>query len=33
MIHRESPWECSDEKELLSRMKTETPSFKSGISE
>lgn len=32
MLHRESPWECADEKELLEKMKTEDVVFKSGIS-
>lgn len=32
MLHRESPWECADEKELLEKMKTEEAVFKSGIS-
>lgn len=32
MLHKESPWECADEKELLERMKTEEATFKSGIS-
>ena len=32
MIHKESPWECSEEPELIAKMKTEEPLIKSGIS-
>jgi serine/threonine protein kinase len=33
MLHKESPWECADEKQLLEKMKTEEVSFKGGVSE
>lgn len=33
MLHGQSPWECTDEKELIVKMKTEEVSYKLGISE
>ena len=33
MLHKESPWECADEKELLEKMKNEEVVFKKEISE
>ena len=32
MLHRECPWECDDEAELINRVKNEAPEFKNGVS-
>jgi serine/threonine protein kinase len=33
MLHRESPWECVEEAELIARMRSEQPVVRSGVSE